>query len=136
LASLIEQTMPEDEPEKCVGEDARAVAEFLLAGILEGQAAGPQARRELLHLTNEQYLSALADLGERFLGTSQIGPDRGLRARYFDGRNFDEKKLAAKQVDSRVDFDWKAIGPLGDKTGAEEYCVEWSGSVFIEETGE
>lgn len=136
LASLIEQTMPEDEPEKCVGEDARAVAEFLLAGILEGRAAAPQARRELLHLTNEQYLCALADLGERFLGTTQIGPDRGLKARYFDGRNFDEKKLAAQQVDSRVDFDWNANGPLGDKTGAEEYCVEWSGSVFVEETGE
>jgi hypothetical protein len=136
LASLIEQTMPEDEPEKCVGEDARAVAEFLRAEILEDQAPPVQVRRELLHLTNDQYHCAVADLGERFLGKSQIGAGRGLKARYFDGRNFDEKKLVAEQVDPRIDFDWQAGGPLGEKTGAEEYCVEWSGSIFVEETGE
>lgn len=136
LASLIEQTMPEDDPAKCVGDDARAVAEFLLAGVLEGRTVPAQVRRELLHLTNDQYLSALADLGERFLGKNQIGAARGLKARYFDGRNFDEKKLAAEQVDSGIDFDWQAAGPLGDKTGAEEYCIEWSGSIFVEETGE
>lgn len=136
LASLIEQTMPEDEPEKCVGENARAVAEFLRATILKDQAPQVQVRRELLHLTNDQYHRAVADLGERFLGKSQIGSERGLKARYFDGRNFDEKKLAAEQVDPWIDFDWQAGGPLGEKTSAEEYCVEWSGSVFVEETGE
>ena len=136
LASLIEQTMPEDEPEKCVGEDARAVAEFLRADILKGQVASERVRRELLHLTNEQYLCALADLGERFLGKTQIGAERGLKARYFDGRVIDEKKLAAEQVDPRIAFDWQTGGPLGEKTGAEEFCVEWSGSIFVEETGE
>jgi mono/diheme cytochrome c family protein len=136
LASLIEQTMPEDEPEKCVGDDARAVAEFLRAGILEEQAPPVQVRRELLHLTNDQYHRAVADVGERFLGKAQIGAERGLKARYFDGRNFDEKKLAAEQVDPQIDFDWQAGGPIGEKTGAEEYCVEWNGSIYIEETGE
>jgi hypothetical protein len=29
LAKLIDKTMPEDEPEKCVGEDARKVAAYI-----------------------------------------------------------------------------------------------------------
>lgn len=137
LAALIEQTMPEDDPELCAGEDARAVARFLLAGILAPERAeGQAATQTLQHLTGGQYLLAIAELGDAFFGPQKSVGERGLKGRYFDGREFKQEKQVAEQVDPQVDFDWQAKGPLGEKTGPEEFCVEWSGSVFVEESGE
>lgn len=136
LASLIEQTMPEDEPGKCVGEDARNVARFLLAGILAETESGGPTRRELQHLTENQFHLALAGLGDAFLGRPEEAGQPGLQAKYFDGREYKQEKRVAEQVDPQVDFDWQSKGPLGDKTGSEEFCVEWSGSVFIAASGE
>lgn len=136
LASLIEQTMPEADPEECIGEDARAVARFLLEGILAKAGEMQPVRRELQHLTAVQYAIAVAGLGDEFLGRGEPGGETGLSGQFYDGRNFDQKKRVAEQIDPRIDFDWQAGGPLGEKTGSEEFCVEWSGSFFAEETGE
>ncbi|MFN9880212.1 MAG: DUF1588 domain-containing protein [Planctomycetota bacterium] len=136
LASLIEQTMPEDDPGKCVGEDARAVAEFLLQRILVSGDDQQTARRVLQHLTANQYQLAVADLGEALLGGSEPAGELGLKAKYFDGREYKQDKRVAEQIDPRIDFDWQSHGPLGEKTGSEEFCIQWSGSVFIPETGE
>lgn len=136
LASLIEQTMPEEDPEKCVGEDARSVARYLLDGILAESSSSRTPRRELQHLTGNQYLVALAALGETFLGRPEPAGESGLKARYFDGREFKQEKRVAERFDSTVNFDWQASGPLGEQTSSEEFCIEWSGAVFIAETGE
>ncbi|MCE2793246.1 MAG: cytochrome c, partial [Blastopirellula sp.] len=104
LASLIEQTMPEDDPGKCVGEDARAVAEFLLQRILVSGDDQQPARRVLQHLTANQYQLAVADLGEALLGGSEPAGELGLKAKYFDGREYKQDKRVAEQIDPRIDF--------------------------------
>jgi hypothetical protein len=71
LTDVIERTMPDGEPETCVGEEARAVAAYIYkefysleARLAKGLAAAP--RVEIVRLTVEQHRNALADLVGRF----------------------------------------------------------------------
>lgn len=136
LASLIEQTMPEDDPEACVGADAWSVAEFLRAEIFPRLNAPPaDSRRDLLHLTISQYENAVALLGQTFLEPKPIGTERGLSAKYFNSREFDPQKRVHERIEPGIDLQLGNAGPLGDQTSQEEFSIVWSGSVFIAETG-
>src|SRR5690606_14499806 len=68
LTRLIEATMPEDNPEACVGEDAANVARFVFQSFYSTRGEDPAdtARVELVHLTQRQYLHAVADLIRHF----------------------------------------------------------------------
>ncbi len=135
VASLIEQTMPEQDPSLCVGEDARAVAEYLLAKISPAVEQPTRPRIELLHLTNVQYRNAIASLFDEFLGSAEPVPDRGLQARYFNSRGFDQAKKVEERIEPTIDVDWQRGGPLGDKTDPNEFCVQWEGSLFAPTSG-
>ncbi|MEQ1906511.1 MAG: PA14 domain-containing protein, partial [Pirellulaceae bacterium] len=135
VAALIEQTMPEQDPSLCVGEDARAAAEFLLAKNSPPPNQATRARIELLHLTTTQYRNAIASIFDEFLGHSEPVAERGLRARYFNSRGFDNDKKVEERIDATIDVDWQQAGPLGDKTDPNEFCVQWEGSVFAPTSG-
>ncbi len=67
LARLIERTMPEGNPQDCVGEEARAVARYIhdefyspAARVRKGLDAAQQV--ELMRLTVPQYRNAVADV--------------------------------------------------------------------------
>ncbi|MCZ2342930.1 MAG: DUF1592 domain-containing protein [Bacteroidales bacterium] len=64
LTKLIHDTMPEDDPEKCVGEDAAAVARYIYDAFYSptAQARLQPVRIELSRLTVGQYRNAIADL--------------------------------------------------------------------------
>src|SRR5258706_15708096 len=71
LARYIDKNMPDDAPEKCVGQDAEAVARYIYDAFYsrEARARNHPARVELARLTNRQYANTVADLLKHFTGT-------------------------------------------------------------------
>ena len=137
LTQKIIETMPEDEPEKCQGEDAKAVAEYVLRSFYESSDASGAARRpivELSRLTVRQYRQAIADLGAEFLGASQPRRDGGLQGTYYDGRNF--RKKVFTRVDPVVRFDFGKKSPDEKKIKPDAFSIRWRGSLVAPSTGE
>ena len=85
LAGRIERTMPEDEEDLCVGEDAKIVAEYVYHAFYseEARARNTPARIDLTRLTAPQYRNSVADLVQSFRGTLQHPETGGLDATYF-----------------------------------------------------
>lgn len=148
LADRIDRTMPEDDPDLCVGEDAQAVAKYMYDAFYsaEARAKVKPVRTELARLTVTQYRTSVADLVGNFLGGygKPVKPERGLKARYFGTHNFGSKKEKEgrdrhEQTDARVRFDFGDGAPSvpeGKEFPAEEYSIRWEGVLLPEETGE
>ncbi|HAV61918.1 MAG TPA: hypothetical protein DCY13_06095 [Verrucomicrobiales bacterium] len=138
LTRIIHKTMPEDDPEKCVDEDAEAVALYIYDAFysMKARARNTPARVELVRLTNRQYLNTAADLLRPFVGDSQPGRERGLRAVYYSARNFDGKERKIERVDAQVQFDFGEFSPDPEQFKDEEFSIQWSGSLLAPETGD
>ncbi len=110
LAKRIERTMPEDEPDLCVGEEARAVAAYIYEAFYSEAARAREtpARIELSRLTVPQYRQSVADLVLSFRGEVNIGTERGLKALYFGARNFTERKEFLDRAKARQEAAAKA----------------------------
>ena len=80
LAEVISKTMPEGEPELCVGDDARAVAEWMQSAFYSPEAQArinpPQLKQS--RLTVNQYRNVVADLAESFSWSNQPNDKIGL----------------------------------------------------------
>ncbi|MEM7384839.1 MAG: PA14 domain-containing protein, partial [Verrucomicrobiota bacterium] len=157
LTRLIERTMPEKEPEACVGEDAAAVASYIFGEFYSEKARRKKSppRVTLSRLTVNQYRNAVADLVGSFSDGSPFvdDPRRGLSGRYFPSRSFriDKKKKenAGKEIkgkvqpphesfqrtDSSIAFNFKDGSPDPAKMTSEEFSIRWEGSLLAEETG-
>jgi hypothetical protein len=71
LAGLIERTMPEDDPDDCVGAEAAAMAQYIYDAFYSAEARqrlGLEAplRLELMRLTVPQFRNSVADLLAHF----------------------------------------------------------------------
>lgn len=137
LTRIIHDTMPEEDPEKVVSDDAKLVAEYLYDSFYtaEARAKNQPPRIELVRLTNNQYLNVVADLFTNFLGASTVDDSRGLSAEYFDSKNMSRNKRKIERTDPFVDFDFKDGSP-GEGVGKEEFSIRWDGSFIAEETGD
>jgi len=141
LARVIEETMPEDDPGTCVGEEARSVAAYLHDAFYSktAQARNKPARIELSRLTVRQYRNAVTDLVGSFRGQGTWGNERGLKGEYYKsrrvGRNADR---VIDRLDPEVRFDFGTVGPApeSDKFKPYEFAAQWRGSVLAPETGE
>jgi len=95
LARRIERTMPEDEEDLCVGEDAQAVADYIYHAFYSAEARARRnaVRRDLVRLTVPQLRTSVADLVGHFMpGMEDVSPDeRGLKTRY-RGRHLTKKE--------------------------------------------
>ena len=151
LTRRIDRTMPEDKAELCVGNDARAVAEYIYHAFYSPTARGELAPPplDLSRLTVAQYRTSVADLLGRFRGWTVKIPtgERGLKATYSGRPDYKEVDDKGKKVeppkdqkferlDARVKFDFKDGSPAPDKFGAEKFQVSWNGSITVDETGE
>lgn len=139
LTTLIDETMPEEDPELCQGADAKRVAQYVHERFFhkESDSAAESSRIQLSHLTVRQYLFTTADLMSEFLGTARINnKDRGLNAEYYDSRNMRKDKRVEKRVDPTVNFQFGDKKPHEKVTNAEEFSMKWEGSVIAEETGD
>ncbi|MEM9658956.1 MAG: PA14 domain-containing protein, partial [Planctomycetota bacterium] len=142
LARRIERTMPEGEPEVCVGDDARQVAEYIYDAFYSLEArqrnglASPRA--SLARLTAVQYRNAVADLIGELTPPPQGdggGAQPGLRAQYFQSEGMSKaNELRHERVDRRIAFDF-AEGSPAEGITADQFAIIWQGSIVAEETG-
>ncbi len=140
LIRVITRTMPEDDPKKCIGNEAKLAARYIFDAFysLDARARNQPPRIRLSRLTNRQYLHSLADLISSFTGRSEFGQAGGLKASYHNSRNHSRNKHGFERTDDTVDFHYGAGTPAPDNKEykSEEFSMRWSGSVFAEETGE
>lgn len=147
LAGRIDRTMPEDDPDACVGPDAQAVAEYIYHAFYseEAQARLRPVTRDLSHLTGPQMQNSLADMFA-LIRDSHFSPTlekTGLKGEYYASGEFktDKEKNGSdrfEQIDGRISFDFGTGHPKvpeGKTFLNEEYGMRWGGSIFIEETG-
>jgi len=137
LAKTIAETMPEGEPEKCVGPEAEQVAQYVYDAFYSeiAQMRNRPARVEFSRLTVRQHEQAVADLLRSFRGWEKRDDERGLSAQYFNSRNFNRDKRVIERRDATVDFDFGDGSPEADKIGKEEFSAKWEGSLLAPETG-
>jgi hypothetical protein len=138
LAKIVRETMPEDNPNSLTEAESVAIAEHMHAGFYSAVArdrARP-ARIDLARLTVPQYRNAVADVIGGFRQPLQWGPERGLAAEYFAGRNTRRDKRVLERIDPAVDFDFGTDPPLPEKIEAHEFSISWTGSLVPPETGE
>ena len=157
LARLIERTMPEEEPETCVGDEARQVAEYIYNEFYSPVAREKKRittvpRVELTRLTVPQYRNALADLIGQFTPTPrnnvrrrggqrppddapQPAPEPGLRAQYYQSKGMSKAdKLQQDRVDRSIDFDFEEQSPVEGIT-ADQFAIIWQGTLIADDTG-
>jgi hypothetical protein len=138
LTKLIEKTMPEDDPGKCVGDDAQAAAEFIYNEFYSplARARNRPARIELARLTVRQYVNAVTDLVGSFRGDAPWGDMRGLHGMYFKGRQFKDSDIVIDRTDPTVAFDFGQSSPDPDKLDLQHFSIRWEGSVLAPDTGD
>lgn len=116
LATVIDRTMPEDDPDKLDAAGSKKVAEYVFDKFYSPQAQAriKPPRVELSHLTIRQYRNAIADVvgGFRFPPKADL-TQQGLRGDYFNSRGFDGNKRLIQRTDGEVSFDFKVGGPDG-----------------------
>ncbi|MDB5388703.1 MAG: cytochrome c [Planctomycetaceae bacterium] len=138
LSQYIEKSMPEKEPEKCVGEDAKKVAAYIYdafySPIAQARIKPPQI--ELARLTVRQYRSSIADLVGSFRPAESWTTDRGLRAEYFKNRRMRTEDRVLDRVDPNVKFDFGESVPEPDEFDPVEFAIKWQGSILAPETGD
>ncbi|MFM7130707.1 MAG: c-type cytochrome, partial [bacterium] len=119
LTKLIDETMPEENPDLCVGEEARKVAEFIHESFYSptAQARNKPPRVEMVRLTVGQYQNALMDLVGSFRSAGQTPEMKGLKGEYYSSRQMRRETRVIERVDPVIAFDW---GPLRPNDPVEE----------------
>lgn len=135
LAALVQETMPEDDPGSLSNDEARAVAEFAFHGFYSpvAKARSQPPRIELSRLTVRQHRQSLADLVASFVGTPNIGDERGMKGEYFPSRHFKDRVF--ERVDANIDFDIGSESPVAQMKDADQFSIRWQGSLLVSETG-
>ncbi len=89
LTELISETMPEEDPDSCVAEDATAVAAYLHHAFYSpaAQVRNRPPRIAMARLTGEQLRQSLADLFGHFHDSPRTVGERGIKGTYFKGAN-------------------------------------------------
>lgn len=138
LTRVIVETMPEGEPELCVGEEAAKVAAYINDAFYSkaAQARNEPVRVELSHLTVRQYQNAVADLVGSFTGSAKHDDERGLNGEYFNDRRPRRDKRLIERRDPKIDFDFGTDGPEPEKFDPHEFSIKWEGSVLAPDTGD
>ena len=136
LANVIAETMPEEDPEACVGDDAAAVASYLHYAFYSeaAQIRNRPPRVTLARLTASQLRQSLADLYARFDGVAAVSEEKGLQGQYFEGRRGRDENRKIQRVDPALDFDFGHEGP-GEEINPEEFYIHWSGGLKVDVTG-
>lgn len=138
LSQYIEKTMPENEPEKCVGEDAKKVAAYVYDAFYSpiAQARNKPPQIELARLTVRQYRNSIADLIGSFRSRETWTSERGLKAEYFKNRRMRTEDQVLDRIDPVVRFDFGEGSPEPDEFDPVEFAIRWQGSILAPETGD
>lgn len=136
LTQLISKTMPEDDADACVGDDAAAVAAYIHETFY-GKAARVRNRPPRItmsRLTGEQLRQSIADLYGHFTKPPATSDQRGVKATYYDGTSRKSEALRIERIDNVINFDFGNESP-GDEIDPESYLIHWEGSLKVDQTG-
>ncbi len=154
LSRYIHATMPEGEPEACIDEEAKQVAEYIHQTFYSpaAQARINPVAVQFSRLTVRQIEQSLSDLLGSFRSQPEWTQERGLQAAYFDNRrigNWGPKTALISRTDPEINFDFGTERPEGmpqreetkDESGGAkysplEYGIRWKGAVLAPETGD
>ena len=150
LAQIIEETMPEENPDECVGEEARLLAEFVRREFYSRAGDLSAPRFALARLTVDQYRNSIADtIGRlapvqasptddwRFASRRRSPTDSvpGLRGEYYQSRGMSKAdSLGQYRSDTRIDFDFGDGSPV-PTISADQFTIIWEGGLFADHTG-
>ncbi len=136
LSKLISETMPKDEPEKCVGEDAKAVAAYIHFRFYSeaAQIRNRPPRIGLARLTAKQLRQSLADLYAVIDGVAKPSDRRGVKGIYFTGSRWKNENKKLERVDPVIDFDFGTESPANG-IKAEDFYIYWEGGIKADVTG-
>ncbi len=136
LAEVISETMPEGDPDTCVGEEAAAVAGYIHEAFYSEAARirDRPPRVALARLTGNQLRQSLADLFGYFHPSPGTAQKRGVEAIYFDGVKWQKDKRRIERIDPVIDFDFGKKSP-GEGIDATNFYIHWTGSLKVDRTG-
>lgn len=137
LTKYIHKSMPEDDEDAVIDDDARAVSEYMYHAFYspEAQAKLKPVRKDLLRRTQHQHRRALSDLVASFRGNSNLGDKHGLFARYFNKEKMNNQKgKLAERTDTWIGFDLKSDHKIKN-LNPKAFSINWSGSIMPPETG-
>ena len=137
LASYIVETMPEDDPDLCVGEDAENVTRYIMQAFYtpEAQLRNSPPDKAFSRLTVDQFQNSVADLMRPYMNSGWPSEKQGLNAKYFPTRSAG-KDLAFERIDQAIDFDFGTDSPDAEKLkDKEQFAIEWNSSLIAPETG-
>lgn len=135
LTRYVIKSMPDDDPDLCVGDDAAQVAEYIYNAFYspEARLRNSPPRIELSHLTNRQFRESVSDLFRETVPEKSSGP--GLSASYYNSKGMNKKdSLKTTRIDHKIDFDFGSGPPL-EGIKAEQFSIAWEGSIRAESTG-
>ncbi len=153
LTRKIDRTMPEEDPEICVGEEARQVAAYIYDAFYSpaAQARLRPPEVDLTRLTVPQFRASVADLAGHFRPGSEKdwGRERGLRHVYRSPEILSEeerqklkindeprkKNVKIEGIAGTVDFQFGAGSPDRERLDPDEFELRFEGSVIAPETG-
>jgi len=137
LTRVIHKTMPEDEDELVVDEDAKAVAQYIYHAFYspEAQAKIKPVRKALLRRTKHQHRNSIADLVASFRGHSPIPKQHGLTANYFNAEKMNkQKQKLLTRIEPTPSFNL-ANNHGVKKINPKAFSIHWQGALLPPETG-
>ncbi|HAN98471.1 MAG TPA: hypothetical protein DCQ98_14020 [Planctomycetaceae bacterium] len=137
LTRVITETMPEEDPSSCVGEDAEAVAAYIHYAFYSEAARlrNKPPRIELSRLTGNQFRQAISDLYAGFEGPDWKTDERGVKGVYFEGEHWKDDAKKLERTDATLDFDWGEGSP-DESIKPDSFYVHWVGGLRVDVTGE
>ncbi|MEX1049503.1 MAG: DUF1592 domain-containing protein [Akkermansiaceae bacterium] len=138
LARYIDRNMPEEAPDLLDADESQRVAEYIMGAFYTVEARAksePPPKMAFARLTNRQHRESVADLIGSFGEKTPPGEGRGLKGRYFESKGMNKaEKFGFEREDGRLEFDFAENSP-GEGIGAEQFFIEWDGSLLAPETG-
>ena len=136
LTRIIHDTMPDGEADQCVGEDARAVAEYIHYAFYSeaAQIRNRPPRIGLARLTASQLRQSIADLYAHFDGVPGVTEQQGVKAIYFNGQRWKNEEKKIERTDPVIDFDFGHESP-GEGIEAKSFYIYWEGGLKADVTG-
>ena len=137
LAKYIHRTMPDENEEAVIDEDAHLVAEYIHSAFYspEAQAKINPVRKDLLRRTQYQHRRAITDIVQSFRGRAKLGIKNGLRGHYYHKEKMDDrKKELTKRIDPRIDFNIESDHQV-EGIDSKAHAIFWTGSLLPKESG-
>lgn len=137
LAKYIHRTMPEEDEDAVIDQDAYLVAQYIHGAFYspEAQAKIKPVRKDLLRRTQYQHRRAITDIVQSFRGRPQLGTQNGLRGHYYHKEKMnDRKKELAKRIDPNINFNIESDHGIKD-IDPKAHAIFWTGSLVPKESG-